>query len=50
MIHLVRLEVPTFRMVQDMMLYHRKGRSLSRARAEFADFLKGYFKTRARRR
>jgi DNA-binding transcriptional LysR family regulator len=47
---LVRLEVPTFRMVQEMMLYHRKGRSLSRARAEFVDFLRGHFERRARRR
>lgn len=46
---LIRLDVPTFRMVQEMMLYHRRGRSLSRARSEFAGFLRRYFEGPPRR-
>ncbi len=42
---LVRLDVPPLVMSQDVTLYLRKNRTLPRAAAGFADFLKRYFDT-----
>ncbi len=47
---LVRLRAPLPTIVQDMMLYRRRGRSLSQARLDFVDFVTGWFEPRARAR
>ena len=45
---LVRLNVPSLTMNQDMMLYAKKNRTLSTTLSHFAEFLKGYFDPKAR--
>lgn len=45
---LARLDVPPLVMSQDVTLYYRRNRTLPRAAAEFAEFLKSYFDTHQR--
>ena len=40
---LVRLEVPTLIMSQEIMLYFRKNRTMSATRAQFMQFLQDYY-------
>ncbi len=47
---LSRVEMPTLMLTQEMMLYSRRNRTLSRTGTEFKEFTVSYFSTRSKRR
>jgi len=47
---LIRVNVPAFRLTQEMMVYFRKNRTLSRSQAGFVEFLQEYFNPKSRLR